>query len=84
MKNALVIESPQTLVLFSYSTPVAFFDKIEKEVYRTKTSHSRTTTRHINLFFKNYIISQHLSAFNPILIEQEKLNKMFPLTVTRL
>lgn len=84
MKKAIVIESPKMLVLFSYTTPVAFYDKVNQKVYQTLVKHSRTTSRHINLFFKKFILPHHLSAFSPEKVTQDKLNEMFPLTITNL
>lgn len=81
MKNVTVIESPQLLVLYSYSTPVAYVDKCKGKVYRTTTKHSRTTTKHIKRFFDDYVIPQYFSAFNPIDVSQEELDKKFPISV---
>lgn len=83
MAKATVIESPHTLVLFSYSTPVAYFDKLNLKAYKTTEKHSRTTQRHLTTFFREYIIDKKLmSAFNTISISQEELNEKFPLSIT--
>lgn len=83
MSKATVIESPGTLVLFSYTTPVAYFDKVTLKVYKTEEKHSRTTQRHLTTFFRDYIINnQLLSAFSVISVTQEELNKKFPLSIT--
>ena len=84
MKKAIVIESSKMLVLFSYAIPVAYFDKQNQKVYQTIVQHSRTTSRHINQFYKKFILSQHLIAFSPEKVTQEQLNEMFPLTITNL
>jgi hypothetical protein len=43
-----LIDTPDLLVLFSYSTPVASYDKRTLDYYRTDKKWSMTTTRHIN------------------------------------
>ena len=46
--NMNLIDTPDFIVLFSYSTPVACYDKHTYDYYRTDTKWSMTTTRHIN------------------------------------
>jgi hypothetical protein len=46
--NMNLIDTPDYLVLFSYSTPVACYDKHTYDYHRTDTKWSMTTTRHIN------------------------------------
>jgi hypothetical protein len=46
--NMTLLDTPDLLVLFSYSTPVASYDKKRHDYYRTDKKWSMTTTRHIN------------------------------------
>ena len=46
--NMNLIDTPDFIVLFSYSTPVACYDKHTYDYYRTAKKWSMTTTRHIN------------------------------------
>jgi len=46
--NMNLIDTPDYLVLFSYATPVACYDKRSLDYYRTSTKWSMTTSRHIN------------------------------------
>ena len=46
--NMTLLETPAHIVLFSYATPVASFDKATYSFNRTSTKWSMTTTRHIN------------------------------------
>jgi len=46
--NMTLLQTPSALVLFSYSTPVAVYDKSKHDYYRTAKYWSKTTTRHIN------------------------------------
>jgi hypothetical protein len=46
--NMTLLETPQSLVLFSYQTPVASYDKHTYDYSRTAKKWSKTTTRHIN------------------------------------
>ena len=43
-----LIDTPDYLVLFSYATPVASYDKHTYGYSRTAKKWSKTTTRHIN------------------------------------
>lgn len=48
--NMVEIETPTNIkILFSYETPVAYIEN--GKGYKTKTFHSRTTSKHINKFF---------------------------------
>ena len=80
-KSATIIESAETLVLFSYETPVAYVNKLTNEVFVTDTKHSRTTDRQIKKFFKEQVIGVYLSAFNPKVLTQEELSNKFPLSI---
>jgi hypothetical protein len=46
--NMNLIDTPDLIVLFSYSTPVACYDKRSLDYYRTSKKWSMTTSRHIN------------------------------------
>ena len=46
--NMNLIDTPDLIVLFSYSTPVASYDKHTYDYHRTAKKWSKTTTRHIN------------------------------------
>jgi hypothetical protein len=46
--NMNLLETPAQIVLFSYATPVASFDKSNYQFNRTNKKWSKTTTRHIN------------------------------------
>jgi len=46
--NMTLLETPKQIVLFSYATPVASFDKTTYRFNRTAKRWSMTTTRHIN------------------------------------
>ena len=46
--NMNLIDTPDYLVLFSYSTPVACYDKNSLDYYCTAKKWSMTTSRHIN------------------------------------
>ena len=43
-----LLETPAHIVLFSYATPVASFDKTAYQFHRTNKKWSMTTSRHIN------------------------------------
>jgi len=46
--NMTLLSTDQALVLFSYSTPVALYEKGSYSYYKTAKKWSKTTTRHIN------------------------------------
>jgi len=46
--NMTLLDAPNILVLFSYATPVASFDKTTCQFSRTTKKWSMTTSRHIN------------------------------------
>ena len=46
--NMTLLDTPAHIVLFSYQTPVASYDKTKHEYYRTDKRWSQTTSRHIN------------------------------------
>lgn len=46
--NMTEVETDEVIVLFSYSTPVAYEDKASGQCYRTSERFSTTTSRHIN------------------------------------
>jgi len=46
--NMTLLETPKHIVLFSYATPVASFDKATYSFNRTSKKWSMSTSRHIN------------------------------------
>jgi len=46
--NQTEIETIKYRILFSYKTPVALFDKVQRAYYKTDTFYSVTTSKHIN------------------------------------
>lgn len=46
--NMTLVDTNKYIVLFSYSTPVASYDKTTHDYYRTAKRWSMTTSRHIN------------------------------------
>lgn len=46
--NCTELKLNDYIVLFSYKTPVAFFDRQSGEYYKTSKKWSRTTSKHIN------------------------------------
>lgn len=57
--NARVLETPSKYILISYSTVVAFFDKVQQQAYKTDKNWSVTTNKHIGLFLND------LQTLNP-------------------
>jgi len=47
-KNINVLSLPMGDILFSYKTPVAFYEMNTGNYYRTSQKWSKTTSRHIN------------------------------------
>ena len=48
--NVTQLSIPEYDVLFSYSTPVAAYSRIDHKWYQTEQWYSKTTTRHINRY----------------------------------
>lgn len=46
--NMTLLKTPDSLVLFSYSTPVALYELKTYRYFRTGKKWSKTTSRHIN------------------------------------
>jgi hypothetical protein len=46
--NMTLLQTESALVLFSYATPVAVYDKRKHDYFKTAKKWSKTTTRHIN------------------------------------
>lgn len=46
--NMTEVQTGSLKVLFSYKTPVAYFDSLTDQYYSTEQFWSQTTTRHIN------------------------------------
>jgi len=64
--NMTELEVNGVSILFSYSTPVAGYDK--EGAFRTSTHYSTTTTRHINKYLGGKEIGRKVS--------QEYINKL--------
>ena len=56
-----------TVILFSYSTPVAGYHMENHEFFKTNEWYSSTTTRHIN---------KYLDGANAAIIEQSEIDSM--------
>lgn len=41
------------MILYSYQTPVAYYNVATDTMYRTAAKHSRTTSKHINAWVRN-------------------------------
>ena len=66
--NMTLLETPAHIVLFSYATPVASFDKATYSFNRTSTKWSMTTTRHINKWLDGAkAIEQPQTSFDDLL-----------------
>ena len=50
--NVTELDKGDVTILFSYSTPVAAWDRSIGKYFRTAQSFSRTTTKHINKWLK--------------------------------
>lgn len=48
--NVTQLTIPKCDIIFSYSTPVAAYSKINHKWYKTEKWYSKTTTRHINRY----------------------------------
>ena len=46
--NMTLLKTPDSLVLFSYATPVAIYELSTYRYFKTAKKWSKTTTRHIN------------------------------------
>jgi hypothetical protein len=53
--NQTEVQFLDLLILISYETPVAIFDKELKKIFITETKHSVTTTRHVNKWIQHLI-----------------------------
>jgi len=52
-KNLNVLTLPMGDLLFSYKTPVAFYEMNTGNFYRTQTKYSTTTSKHINQWLRD-------------------------------
>jgi hypothetical protein len=52
-KNLNVLSLPMGDLLFSYKTPVAFYEMNTGNFYRTQTKYSTTTSKHINQWLRD-------------------------------
>jgi len=57
--NMTLLETPKHIVLFSYATPVASFDKATYSFNRTAKKWSMTTSRHINKWLDGAKAHEH-------------------------
>lgn len=65
--NMTEIDTPKYRVLFSYRTPVAYYDYSDHKYVKTEKYWSRTTSKHIN---------QWLDGNKAELITQEELDNL--------
>ena len=54
--NMTIIEHDKFIILFSYETPVAGWDR--HGAFKTNKYFSKTTTRHINKYFSEYCFAE--------------------------
>lgn len=76
--NMTELTNGKFVILFSYNTPVAAINTDTKQVYRTNHFFSKTTSTHINKWFK-MITNNHIAglvAFNPHMVSQTELESM--------
>lgn len=73
--NMNELHTKDLAILFSYSTPVAFFNKETGLFYKTAKKWSQTTTRHISQWLSSYIAQGYLTedVFN---VDQETIDKI--------
>ena len=53
-RNVCYINMSKYIVLFSYETIIAVFDRQENKVIKTDRFYSRTTSKHFNQFMNYY------------------------------
>ena len=53
MQNVTELKMNEYIVLISYKTPVALFDRTLKKYFKTSKYWSKTTSKHINQFIGN-------------------------------
>jgi hypothetical protein len=53
--NQTEIITDNYIILVSYETPVAYFDRVNDKVYRTSKKWSVTTSRHINKWLEDFL-----------------------------
>lgn len=68
--NQTEVEIGNKRVLFSYNTPVAYYDLETKQAYKTNKTWSNTTSKHINAWINNLMV--------PLVIKmgQEEFDKL--------
>jgi hypothetical protein len=73
--NMTLLDTPDNLILFSYQTPVASYNKKTLDYYRTDKKWSMTTTRHINKWLDG-VQAQHKpqSFFDCLLLANNLTN----------
>lgn len=64
--NQTAIETDSFIILFSYSTPVACYDKENDEYSRTSKKWSATTSKHINKWLPRAADERDQSFFDKI------------------
>jgi hypothetical protein len=62
-KNITQVETRDYIILVSYETPVAAYDKGECKHYKTDEFYSVTTSRHINQWLDNANVSEKDQEF---------------------
>jgi len=68
--NCTELKLNDYVVLFSYETPVAYYDRKTDKYYKTSTKWSRTTSKHINEWLKDRALLNQ----EAIEVSQEVLN----------
>lgn len=68
--NQTEVEIGNKKVLFSYNTPVAYYDTETKQVYKTSKSWSNTTSKHINAWIGTFMVLLVAK------LEQEEFDKL--------
>lgn len=75
MANYVEVETLRSIILFSYTTPVVFFDKTRNAMFVTKKKHSKTTSKHIGEFWKDF----EYQGIQEIAIEQNDIKSAISL-----
>ena len=65
--NMTELEISQGRILFSYKTPVAFFDNLSGVYMKTTKKWSNTTTRHINQWVNGRVIPMPQEFFDNLI-----------------
>lgn len=70
--NMTEVETDRYKILFSYSTPVSFYDKVLYQWFKSQTHFSVTTTKHVNKWLK----LNKVNVKEVIPVEHEVLDKL--------